>query len=113
MKRRPASRYAPSSGGASIEGVKRPIVIATLLFLALAGISIALIGISASDATAWQCEVCVTFRGAQACREALGPTEKDATRTAQDNACGLVSSGMTQSISCANTVPDSITCNER
>lgn len=93
--------------------MKRPIVIATLLFGALAAGSVVLLVMSASDATAWQCEVCVTFRGAQACREALGPTADDAKRTAQDNACGLISSGMTQSIACANRPPDSVVCDER
>ena len=93
--------------------MKRPIVIATVLFVLLAGVSLALIVMSAGDARAWECEVCVTFRGAQNCRKALGPTEADAKRTAQDNACGLISQGMTQSIACANTPPDSVVCDER
>ncbi len=56
------------------------------------------------------CEVCITFRGRTACREAYGGTQEEAIRTATDNACGLIASGMTDSISCSKTVPDRTTC---
>ena len=56
------------------------------------------------------CEVCITFHGRRACRTALGPDRESALRTAIDNACGQISGGMTDSISCSNTRPDSITC---
>jgi hypothetical protein len=56
------------------------------------------------------CEVCITFEGRSACREAYGKTEEEAIRTATDNACGLLASGMTQSIACGNVAPDSTSC---
>jgi len=56
------------------------------------------------------CEVCVTFGGATRCREATGPNVEEATRTATENACGLLASGMTDSIRCSNTPPDSARC---
>ncbi len=56
------------------------------------------------------CEVCVTFKGRTACREAYGKTAEEATRTAADNVCGVIASGMTDSISCQNTPPDSVAC---
>jgi hypothetical protein len=58
------------------------------------------------------CEVCVTFHGRTQCREAAGPDRGQAVKTATDNACGLLTSGMANSISCANTPPDSVTCDD-
>ena len=58
------------------------------------------------------CEVCVTFRGRTTCRTAAGPDREQATRTAIDNACGLLAAGMADSISCSNTRPDSTTCDQ-
>jgi hypothetical protein len=58
------------------------------------------------------CEVCVTFRGRTQCRTAAGPDTEQAVRTATDNACGLLAAGMADGISCANTPPDSVTCED-
>lgn len=58
------------------------------------------------------CEACVTFRGRTQCRSAVGPDREQATRTAIDNACAFLASGMTDSIQCANTPPDSVQCEE-
>ena len=59
-----------------------------------------------------ECEACVTFRGRTDCRTAIGPDRELATKTAVDNACGLLASGMADSISCSNTPPDRVTCDE-
>jgi hypothetical protein len=53
-------------------------------------------------------EVCITFHGRQACRVASGPTQAEAIRTATDNACALVASGVTETMACGRTVPDSV-----
>ena len=58
------------------------------------------------------CDVCVTFHGKTECRTAAGPDREQAVRTAVDNACGLLTSGMTNSINCSNTPPDSVSCSE-
>jgi hypothetical protein len=55
-----------------------------------------------------RCEVCVTFRGKQACRTASASTRELALRTATENACALLSSGVTDSNQCHNTPPDSV-----
>lgn len=57
-----------------------------------------------------RCEVCVTFRGKTQCRTAAGPDREQAARTATDNACGFLASGMADSISCSKTPPDAVTC---
>lgn len=53
-------------------------------------------------------EVCVEFNGRQNCRTASGATEEQAIRTATDNACATISSGMTDSMTCGRTPPLSI-----
>ena len=53
-------------------------------------------------------EVCVAFNGRNSCRVASGPTKDEAVRTATDNACALVSSGMTETMTCGHQPPASI-----
>jgi hypothetical protein len=50
-------------------------------------------------------EVCMEFQGRQSCRTASGPTREQAQRTATDNACALIASGMTDSMACQATQP--------
>jgi hypothetical protein len=57
-----------------------------------------------------RCEVCITYKGRTSCRAALGSTEREALRMAIDNACALIASGVTDSIACQNTPPDSVRC---
>ena len=47
-----------------------------------------------------RCEVCVSFRGREACRSVEAATEEEARRGARDNACALVSSGVTDTLAC-------------
>ena len=58
------------------------------------------------------CEACVTFHGRTQCRTAIGPDRDQAVKTAIDNACGFLASGMADSISCSNTPPDGVTCDD-
>jgi hypothetical protein len=53
-------------------------------------------------------EVCMEFEGRSACRIARGATEQQALRTASDNACALIASGMTASMSCGRREPKSV-----
>jgi hypothetical protein len=55
-----------------------------------------------------RCNVCITYHGQQACRTASASTRDLALRTATENACALISSGVTDSNQCHNTPPDSI-----
>ena len=54
-------------------------------------------------------EVCMEFNGHSQCRSASAATKEQAQRTATDNACALIASGMTDSIACGNTVPKRVT----
>ena len=53
-------------------------------------------------------EVCIEFKGRTGCGTAAAPTEEEAIRTASDNACALIASGMTDSIACSRTPPKSV-----
>ncbi len=55
-----------------------------------------------------RCEVCITFQGRQACRTVSAPSRELALRTATENACAQIASGVTDSNQCNNTQPDSV-----
>jgi hypothetical protein len=61
----------------------------------------------------FSCEVCMEFRGRRDCRRAVGATEAEALRTALDTACAQLSSGMTDTIECSRTPPQSVDCQKR
>lgn len=82
-----------------------------LLVLAVAGV-LAYIVTSTSESKAVSCEVCVEFKGREACRTARGATREQAIDTAQDNACARIVSGRTENILCGGSQPASIRCSE-
>jgi len=56
----------------------------------------------------YRCEVCVVFDGKQACRIVGASTEAQAQRTATENACAEVASGVTDSMACESRQPASV-----
>lgn len=83
---------------------------ATLFGGLLVAATLAVLALAVRDSFSHACEVCVTYGGRTACREARGANVEEATRTATDNACAFLASGMTESIRCGNTRPDSVHC---
>jgi len=53
-------------------------------------------------------EVCVAFHGQTECRTASADTREHAQRTAQSNACGLIASGVTDTMTCERAEPTSV-----
>ncbi len=86
--------------------LKKP---AVLLGIALAAVVLGVLVYSSLGLRQYRVEVCIEFQGRQACRTASGATREAARRTATDNACALISNGMTESIACSNTPPSKIT----
>ncbi len=79
------------------------------LWIALAvGIFVALLVSSTMGQSKFRVEVCMEFHGRSECRIAAGPTEQQALRTAIENACALIASGMTDSMACDRTPPKSV-----
>jgi len=58
--------------------------------------------------TGHRVEACIEFEGRESCRTASASTRQQAERTAIDNACAQLTSGMTNSIACQNTPPKSL-----
>jgi hypothetical protein len=56
----------------------------------------------------YRAEVCVEYQGRQNCRTAAGPSREQAVRTATDNACATIASGMTESMQCSHSKPLSV-----
>ncbi|MCB1019845.1 MAG: hypothetical protein H6509_14100 [Bryobacterales bacterium] len=80
-------------------------IVSILFLLAFVG----LVVYSTMDLRQETCEVCMTFNGQTQCATASGTTREEAQRTATDTACAPISGGMTESIQCSNTAPDSVT----
>jgi len=56
------------------------------------------------------CEVCIQYHGRSQCREVGGATVKEARSAAIQNACAFLSSGVTDTMACARTLPTSEKC---
>jgi hypothetical protein len=56
----------------------------------------------------YRVEVCITFHERPACRTAGAPTEAQALRAATENTCSQIASGVTDSMACESTTPDSV-----
>jgi hypothetical protein len=56
------------------------------------------------------CEVCMEFRGKTECRKATGKNRLEAETTAASTACGLISGGVTDGITCRNSTPQRVSC---
>jgi hypothetical protein len=55
------------------------------------------------------CDQYMPIRRCQ-CRSAKAPTKMEAIKTATDNACAYLASGMNESMSCGRTTPKSTKC---
>ncbi len=56
----------------------------------------------------YEVETCITYNGRTNCGTAAGATREQALTAAARIACSSISSGMTQSIACDDTPPDSV-----
>lgn len=84
--------------------------IVTIVILAAFGILLFYNTVSAQKV---ECTVCVEFNGRQNCATASHSSEEDATRSAQSTACGILASGMNESIACGRVTPLSAQCKTR
>lgn len=85
--------------------MKKPVLFGIIFFLVVLGVLV----YSSMNLTGKRVEVCVAFHGATACRTASGTTEEFALRTATNNACAQISSGVTDSIACEHSEPVKVT----
>jgi len=86
--------------------VKKSVLLGILFLAMVIG---AVIYTTLSGSARYRVEVCMEFQGRTACRTASAATEQQARRTAQDNACAQISSGVTDGMQCGNyTQPVSV-----
>jgi hypothetical protein len=79
-----------------------------LIGVAFAAVFAAILTYSMMSLRKYRVEVCITFNGRTECRVAAGATQDEALRTATDNACTLLASGMTDTMACGRTEPKSV-----
>ncbi len=60
-----------------------------------------------------ECNVCVDYNGKRNCATASHETEQEAIRSAQNTACGPVTSGMNDAIACDAKPPVSTQCSTK
>jgi hypothetical protein len=84
--------------------VSKTTVVSILFLLAVLGALV----YSTMDLQGYSCEVCITFNGRQNCAKASGTSREEAQRTATDTACAPITGGMSETIACSNTTPDSV-----
>lgn len=58
----------------------------------------------------YECRVCLTYNGHTECRTAASGTKDAAIQSAVTADCGTLAGGMTETIACQNTRPDSVDC---
>jgi len=56
----------------------------------------------------YKCQVCVVFNGRESCKTAAASSQEQAQRTATENACAEVASGVTDSMACESRTPASV-----
>ncbi|HXI41929.1 MAG TPA: hypothetical protein VNH83_18240 [Bryobacteraceae bacterium] len=78
-----------------------------LAIVFVAGVLIVVIYTTMGNAR-YRCEVCISFQDRTACRTAAAATDTQALRTATENTCAQIASGVTDSMACENTPPQSV-----
>ena len=90
--------------------MRSPVTKIAIVVTALIAATVGLLIVAMLQQAEVSCEVCISFRGRTQCRSALSPTRDETIRTATDNACAFLASGMAESIECSNTPPLEVVC---
>jgi len=77
-----------------------------------AGVAAAVAGLAWYTVSSQQaaCEVCVRYRGREACRTASAASLAAAHQQAQATACALVTGGVTEDLECQRSRPQAVRC---
>jgi len=90
--------------------LRSPVARIAIVVVALIAVTVGVLILAIMQQAEVSCEVCISFRGRTQCRSALGSTRDEAIRTATDNACAFLASGMADSIECSRTPPSKVVC---
>ena len=80
----------------------------TWIALVFAAVVLVAVALSTFRSQPFRCRVCMSFNGRRDCRTASARTPEEAQRTAIMNACAQLASGVTNSIQCENTAPETV-----
>ena len=80
-----------------------------LALAVLTGI-VAVVVLSSLQVAGVRCEVCVTFRGREACRSVDASSEEEARAGAHGNACAQLASGETDALACQRAPETRVRC---
>jgi hypothetical protein len=84
--------------------MKKPVLIGILFAIFIVGFLV----YTSFGNSRFRCEVCVAFQGNKSCRKASAATREGAQRSATDNACALIASGVTATMVCTTSPPVSV-----
>jgi len=56
----------------------------------------------------YRVEVCMSYQGRSACKTVSAKSQDGALRSGRENACADISSGVTNTVQCENTDPQSV-----
>ena len=71
-------------------------------------VALAFIVYSSMNMAQYRVEVCMSFQGQASCRTASADSQDHAMRSAVNNACALIASGVTDTMSCERGNPVSV-----
>jgi hypothetical protein len=80
--------------------------IAAIVLVAVLGFG--LLFYTSTNNVKYRVEVCVAFHDRTSCRTARADTQDHAMRSAQSNACALISSGVTDTMQCEHSDPTTV-----
>ena len=69
---------------------------------------VALLVYSTLHGPRYRVEVCMTYQGRSACKTVSAKSEESALRSGRENACADISSGVTDTVRCQNSDPQSV-----
>jgi hypothetical protein len=69
---------------------------------------LALVAYSTMKGSRYRVEVCMAYQGRTNCRTVAAKSEAAAVRSASDNACADIASGVTDTMRCEQSAPQSI-----
>lgn len=84
--------------------MKRTVLLAVLFTLLVLGFIL----YSTLGNARYRCEVCMSYEGRSACRTVAAATQAQALRTATENACADIASGVTATLQCERAAPVSV-----
>jgi hypothetical protein len=85
---------------------------ALLVLLAIGAFGGLLYATTLSQSTV-ECEACMSFNGADVCRSVRAASREAAAQRAAQNACAILTRGVTDVIQCQASAPRSLRCRDR